>query len=325
MQEPRHRTAREELRAIFISYRRSDSAPWAGRLAADLRKYVGKERIYLDIDSNLPARDYVVALEQALLESRVVIAVLGPQWSNSLNDQKRRRLDDSSDLVRVEIETALQKGIALIPVLVGGATMPPAHELPSSLQTLTRLQAVRLADEDWPYDFGRLLETLERYAVLPASEAEAVPPNEVTLLTTTRYERTLQASRRRAFDALTGAVELLRYPIAEVSPEAAMVMFNARRGGVVSAEVVDADPGYSVVVLKLPSAKMSAVVGASVALAFFTSGISLAAGPALWAWQRRFAVGFLDNVEGVLEGRGVGEDSSLLPGIHAWRTRRREI
>ncbi|WP_078865837.1 toll/interleukin-1 receptor domain-containing protein [Streptomyces sp. NRRL S-1448] len=325
MQEPKDRTARKERRAIFVSYRRSDSAPWAGRLAADLRKYVGKERVYLDIDSNLPARDYVVVLEQALFASRVVIAVLGPQWSNTLNDQGQRRLDDSSDLVRVELETALRSGIALIPVLVGGATMPPAHELPSSLHTLARLQAVRLADEDWAYDFGRLLETLERHAVLPASVADAVPPSETTLLTTKRYERTLQASRRRAFDALTGAVELLRYPIVEMSPEAAMVTFNARRGGVVSAEVVDADPGYSTVVLKLPSVKMRAVAGVSVALAMVTNGVSLAAGPALLAWQRRFAVGFFDNVEGVLQGRGVGEDSSLLPGIHAWRNRRREV
>ncbi|AQS69117.1 toll/interleukin-1 receptor domain-containing protein [Streptomyces pactum] len=315
----------KERRAIFISYRRSDSAPWTGRLAADLRRYFGKDRVYLDIDSNLPARDYVVELEQALLASRVVIAVLGPQWLGSPNDRGQRRLDDPGDLVRVELETALRNGKALIPVLVGGAVMPPGHEVPPSIETLSHLQAVRLADPDWPYDFGRLLETLERHAVLPASEADTAPPSESTILTTRRYERRLQATRRRAFDALTGAVELLRYPIVEVRPEAAMVAFDARRGGAVFAEVVDADPGHSTVVLKLPSVKTGTVAGASAALAIFTNGFSLAALPALLAWQRRFAVGFFDNVEGVLEGRGVGEDSSLLPGVHAWRNRRREV
>ncbi|MFF9090750.1 toll/interleukin-1 receptor domain-containing protein [Streptomyces sp. NPDC014991] len=325
MQAPEDRTSAKERRAIFISYRRSDSAPWTGRLAADLRRYFGKERVYLDIDSNLPARDYVVELERALLASRAVIAVLGPDWLSSSNDRGQRRLDESVDLVRVELETALRHGKALIPVLVGGAAMPPGHELPPSLETLSRLQAVRLADSDWPYDFGRLLEALEGHGVFPASEADTASPGEPTLLTTRRYERRLQASRRRAFDALTGAVELLRYPIIEVGPEAAMVTFNARRGGTVYAEVVDADPGHSTVVLKLPSVKTGAVAGVSVGLAILTNGVSLAAVPALLAWQRRFAVGFFDNVEGVLEGRGVGEDSSLLPGVHAWRNRRREV
>ncbi|WP_167536345.1 toll/interleukin-1 receptor domain-containing protein [Streptomyces ficellus] len=325
MQAPEDRTSAKERRAIFLSYRRSDSAPWTGRLAADLRRYFGKERVYLDIDSNLPARDYVGELERALLASRAAIAVLGPDWLSSSNDQGQRRLDEPADLVRVELETALRHGKAVIPVLVGGAVMPPGPELPPSLQTLSRLQAVRLADADWPYDFGRLLETLEGHGVLPASAADAASPGEPTLLTTRRYERRLQASRRRAFDALTGAVELLRYPIIEVAPEAAMVTFHARRGGAVSAAVVDADPGHSTVVLKLPSVKTGAVAGASVALAFATGGFSLAAVPALLAWQRRFAVGFFDNVEGVLEGRGVGEDSSLLPGVHAWRNRRREV
>nr|AGZ94036.1 hypothetical protein [Streptomyces sp. MMG1612] len=325
MQAPKDPAPAKERRAIFISYRRSDSAPWTGRLAADLRRYFGKDRVYLDIDSNLPARDYVAELEQALLTSRVVIAVLGPQWLSSPNEQGLRRLDDPGDLVRVELETALRHGKALVPVLVGGAVMPPRHDVPASIETLSQLQAVRLADSDWPYDFGRLLETLERHAVLPASEADAAPPSESTLLTTRRYERRLQASRRRAFDALTGAVELLRYPIIEVSPEAATVTFNARRGGPISGEVVDAGPGHSTVVLKLPSVKTGAVAGASVGLAPFTNGLSLAALPALLAWQRRFAVGFFDNVEGVLEGRGVGEDSSLLPGVHAWRNRRREV
>ncbi|MEU5182793.1 toll/interleukin-1 receptor domain-containing protein [Streptomyces longwoodensis] len=325
MQAPEDRTSAKERRAVFISYRRSDSAPWTGRLTADLRRYFGKERVYLDIDSNLPARDYVVELDGALLASRAVIAVLGPDWLSSSNDQGQRRLDDSADLVRIELETALRHGKALIPVLVGGAVMPSGHALPPSLETLSRLQAVRIADSDWPYDFGRFLEALERHGVFPASEADTASPGEPTLLTTRRYERRLQASRSRAFDALTGAVELLRYPIIEVRPEAAMVTFKARRGGAVSAEVIDADPGYSTVVLKLPSVKTGAVAGVSVGLAFVTNGVSLAAVPALLAWQRRFAVGFFDNVEGVLEGRGVGEDSSLLPGVHAWRNRRREV
>ncbi|MFI6853942.1 toll/interleukin-1 receptor domain-containing protein [Streptomyces sp. NPDC050416] len=325
MHETQTKTLHEMEWGIFVSYRRSDSAVSTGRLAADLRRYFGKDRVYLDIDSNLSAQNYVVQLKQALATSRAMIAVVGPQWLANRDAEGGRRLDDPDDLVRLELETALRNGIALIPVLVEGATMPAADLMPPSLQRLAYLQAVRLATEDWPYDFGRLLESLENHAVVPAPQPDATPPNEFTLLTTKRYERTLQASRRRAFDALTGAVELLRYPIIETSPEAAQVMFHARRGRPVTAKVIDADPGRSTVVLQLPAVKAGAIAGASLLLAGPTGGLSFVSLPALWAWQRRFAAGFLDNVQGVLEGRGVGEDSSLLPGVHAWRNRKREL
>ncbi|WP_171162861.1 toll/interleukin-1 receptor domain-containing protein [Streptomyces sp. I05A-00742] len=310
---------------IFISYRRADSAPSTGRLAADLRGYFGKNRVYLDIDSNTSAQNYISQLNDALAASRAVIAVLGPQWLDARGPDGRRRLDVPEDLVRVELETALRNGIALVPVLVQGATMPPAHLLPPSLKTMTYLQAVRLATEDWAYDFGRLLETLEAHAVVPASGPDADPAEEFTVLTTKRYERTVQATRRRAFDALTGAVELLHYPVEESSPEAAQVIFHARRGRPVTAKVIDAGPGRSTVVLELPTVRTGVAVAATTAMAPATMGMSFASLPALWAWQRRFARGFFDNVEGVLAGRGVGEDSSLLPGIHAWRNRKREL
>ncbi|MDF9811949.1 toll/interleukin-1 receptor domain-containing protein [Streptomyces sp. SPB162] len=325
MQDSRVEKVEKEPRAIFVSYRRMDSKPWSGRLVADLRTYFGKERVYFDLDSNRSAQDYIIQLERALLGSRAVVALIGPDWLNSSDGNGQRRLDDASDLVRLEIETALKNGIALVPVLVGGATMPSGSEMPRPLGTLARLQAVRLSDDDWPYDFGRLLETLERHAVLPIRDAKGNETAEVKVTKLRRYERTVKASRRRAFDALAGAVEMLHYPVVEVSPEAARVVFNARRGGVITGEVVDADPGSSMVVLKFPTVKNGIVAAGSLALAYSTGGWSLLVGPALWGWERRFAVGFFDNVEGVLEGRGVGEDSSLLPGIHAWRNRKREV
>ncbi|MFI9202993.1 toll/interleukin-1 receptor domain-containing protein [Streptomyces sp. NPDC053048] len=324
-QESQSETTQGRRWGIFISYRRSDSAPSTGRLVADLRRYFGKERVYLDIDSNTSARNYIAELNGALATSRAVIAVLGPQWLETRDPNGRRRLDAPEDLVRVELETTLRNGIALIPVLVQGATMPPPHLLPPSLKTLAYLQAVRLATEDWAYDFGRLLETLEDHAVLPAPQPDTAPPGELTVLTTKRYERTLHATRRRAFDALTGAIELLRYPVTETSPEAAQVIFHANRGRAVTAKVIDADPGWSKVVLELPTVKTGAVVAASAVVAPVTGGAAFVSVPVLWWWQRRFAGGFFDNVEGVLEGRGVGEDSSLLPGVHAWRNRKREL
>jgi hypothetical protein len=59
-----------------------------------------------------------------------MLVVIGTHWLSITDDNGRRRLDDSEDFVRREIEAALQSGIRVIPVLVDGATMPPSDQLP---------------------------------------------------------------------------------------------------------------------------------------------------------------------------------------------------
>lgn len=313
---------------IFISYRRSDAQAWVGRLADDLRDYFGEDVVYRDLDSNRSAHDYTRQIQEALTASRAVLVVMGPNWLDSRYPDGRRRLDDPEDLVRLEIERSLASGIAVIPVLVGHATAPSATSLPVSLQTLSRLQAQRLTDEDWDYRFGRLLETLDSHGIVhTADRTETSSPDlRQSMTRTKRYERTLPATRRRAYDALLGALELLRYPRVEESPRGAQVTFKVRDQPIV-AKVVDAGPGQSKLVLEIRALSNAAWAGAT--------AVSLFGGPLAWltiggwaglrAMERRFAVGFLDNVQSVLEGRGVGEDSSLPPGVTQWRNRSREV
>jgi hypothetical protein len=316
-------------RRIFISYRRSDSQPWTGRLADDLREYFGSDRIYRDLDSSRSAQDYVRQIEEALESSRVVIVVLGPQWLDSRYQDGRRRLNDSEDLVRLELERALASGIAVVPVVVGNATVPGLSDLPPSLRTLSRLQAQRLSDEDWSYDFGRLLETLESHGVVPSADAteSTAFDFEQAITNTRRYERTLQASRRRAFDALLGALELLRYPRVEEDPQSAQVKFTVW-GRIITAKVIDVRPGQSKVVVEFDAVRTGVAATGWLAAAAVTGGaglLGLVGLAGLRGQQRRFAVGFLENVQRVLEGRGIGEDSALLPGVNAWRNRSREV
>ena len=312
---------------IFLSYRRSDSQAWTGRLADDLRDYFGRDNIYRDLDSNRGAQDYVRQIDEAMAQSRIVIAVIGPAWLSAHTADRTRRLDDPEDLVRLELSASLAAGISIVPVLVGGASMPTRQQLPSSLSSFTRLQAQRMSDEDWQYDFGRLLETLEKNgmrAPLARVADEARKPSSSSFTKVSRYERTLQASRRRAFDALTGTVEILRYPTVEADPLAASITFKALRR-VVKAKVIDAGPGHSKVVVEFSTIDSATLTGGSIWAAFGTYGISLAAPLTVRGLERRFAVGFLTNVQRVLEGRGVGEDSAIFPGIEKWRNRSREV
>jgi formylglycine-generating enzyme required for sulfatase activity len=86
--------------------------------------------------------------------------VIGRQWLTSTDPQGQRRLDNPEDFVRLEITTALERRIRVIPVLVGGASMPRSTELPNMLQPLARRQALVVGDHFHP-DVDRLIKVLE--------------------------------------------------------------------------------------------------------------------------------------------------------------------
>lgn len=144
---------------IFISYRREDSAGFAGRLADALEQGLGSEQVFRDVDDILPGQDFVDAIETQLRALGVVLVLIGPQWSRSEHEGVRR-LEDPDDFVRLEIRLALALGKPVIPVLVGGARMPAEAELPEDIRALARRQAFSLSDAGWKADVARLNEAI---------------------------------------------------------------------------------------------------------------------------------------------------------------------
>jgi hypothetical protein len=153
---------------IFISYRRSDGAGYAGRLASSLEALVGSGRVFRDIEDIKPGDDFVEAIEQSLKNAAVCLVVIGKDWLDAKDDQGQRRLDNFHDYVRLEIETALRLKSLIIPVLVGDAVMPDAKALPSSLAALAKRQACEITDSRWDQDIERLLQILhQRHSIKP--------------------------------------------------------------------------------------------------------------------------------------------------------------
>jgi len=105
---------------IFISYRREDSAPYAGRLYDRLGQHFGKDKIFMDIDTIEPGVDFVEDIEQAVGSCDVLIALIGKQWLTISDATGQRRLDNPEDFVRLEIKTALARNIRVIPALLPG-------------------------------------------------------------------------------------------------------------------------------------------------------------------------------------------------------------
>ena len=145
---------------IFISYRREDAAADAGRLADHLSQRFGRDRVFLDVDAIDPGIDFVKTLHASLEQTAAVLIVIGPRWLSASGADGVRRLDSPGDFVRLEVEAALGRTIPVVPVLVQGARMPTAQDLPAPLAALATRQAVTLDYEEFHDDATRLCDRL---------------------------------------------------------------------------------------------------------------------------------------------------------------------
>jgi hypothetical protein len=159
---------------IFISYRRADSAGWAGRLHGDLCQRFGADRVFRDV-AIAPGVDFRDHIEGVMDGCEVLLAVIGPRWATVSGPGGRPRLEAPDDLVRLEIERALGRSdVHVIPVLVEGAAIPAADDLPEGLRPLGRRNAVEITDLRWEYDVDRLCACL--HGVLGESMVSAAVP-----------------------------------------------------------------------------------------------------------------------------------------------------
>ncbi|HMB22202.1 MAG: TIR domain-containing protein [Chloroflexota bacterium] len=160
----RTRPAGENLGRIFISYRRSDSADVTGRIYDCLVDEFGRAPIFKDVDSIPLGVDFKAYLDRKIRECKVVLAIIGDHWLDARNEAGRRRLDDPADFVRIEIEAALESGIPVIPLLVGGVKMPLEKDLPAGLRQLVYKNGIPIRpDPDFHHDMERLIAALNKY------------------------------------------------------------------------------------------------------------------------------------------------------------------
>jgi glycerophosphoryl diester phosphodiesterase len=144
---------------VFISYRRQETA-WPARQLYDLLvAELGADRVFKDVDNIEPGDDFVERIQWAVGSCQVLLALIGPQWLTVTDATGGRRLDDPTDFVRLEVETALNRDdVRVIPILVDNAKMPTPQELPTTLAALTRRQAVEINPVN--FDTRRLLRVL---------------------------------------------------------------------------------------------------------------------------------------------------------------------
>jgi hypothetical protein len=109
---------------IFISYRRSDGAGYAGRIFDRLQNEFGTARVYRDVDSLEDGTRFPDDIAEQLTKCRIMLVVIGPTWCDARNATGSRRLDDPGDWVRIEVTEALRRGLCVIRLLLAAPGFP---------------------------------------------------------------------------------------------------------------------------------------------------------------------------------------------------------
>jgi hypothetical protein len=171
-------------RRIFISYRRSDTQGYAGWLHQILAEHYGRSRVFRDLDSIQPGEHFPTRVARTIAGCTHVFVLIGPAWLAPGPDG-RPRLADSDDWVRLELETALQRGLQIVPLLIGDADLPPSNVMPVSLRSIADHQAFALRDAQFTDDVRQVLTRVDQ-----------------TTDTDRRYLGTVQQAREQRFAAL---------------------------------------------------------------------------------------------------------------------------
>ena len=146
---------------VVVSYRRSDTDAISGRIRDRLVEYFGKTAIFMDIDSIPLGTDFRKYIASALSETNVLLVVIGPNWLGA-REGGFNRINDEVDPVRIEVETALQTGIPVLPVLVNGASMPNSNVLPEALKALSFINAAKIdVGRDFQQHMARLVSSID--------------------------------------------------------------------------------------------------------------------------------------------------------------------
>lgn len=151
---------RDSKDKIFVNYRRSDAQGFAGRLADSLTVHFGSDRVFRDVTGIDYGQDFEKIIVERIEQACAVVVVIGDSWLTAVNQAGERRLADPEDYVLREIAAALEGGVVVVPVLIGGATMPRKEELPDRLADLAMRNAITISDERWSFDVDRLAKVL---------------------------------------------------------------------------------------------------------------------------------------------------------------------
>jgi formylglycine-generating enzyme required for sulfatase activity len=195
------------MSTVFISYRREVTAGEARALFNELLEKLGKNSVFMDVDSIALGRDFRGALQKTLESCDLMLVLIGRDWADVKDEEGRLRLQNPGDFVRLEIEAALKRDIVVTPILVQGAHMPAPEQLPAEIRDLVYRNGFELSHNRWESDFAEMIRRLnldiskEGIRVEQSAstvDASIAPAEQPTIPARQFFNRPLRVTRRQA-------------------------------------------------------------------------------------------------------------------------------
>jgi TIR domain len=156
--------------SVFISYRRDDSAGYARALGDELAREFGAGHVFIDVDDIAAGAAFGDVIQQQLGRATLLLVLIGRRWLGE-REGAPSRLFDADDFVRREVVSGLARGAVVLPVLLDGAAMPQAQQLPPDLRALTGRQALSLDNARYADDLQRLMHAVRAVIAPPGATA----------------------------------------------------------------------------------------------------------------------------------------------------------
>ena len=159
------------------SYRRDASAGHVGRVKDRLERALGHDLLFMDVDAIPLGMNFVKVLQEEIATCGALLAMIGPNWLDARDEEGNSRLGNPNDFVRVEIAGALQRDIPVIPILLDGARLPKADQLPKDLEELSVRNGLDVRHASFDSDMDRLIRGLkQQLGQANALHASGLPP-----------------------------------------------------------------------------------------------------------------------------------------------------
>jgi TIR domain len=164
--------------SVFISYRRQTASGEARALFKDFVAKLGENSVFMDVDSISLGRDFRNELQRTVAACDVMLVLIDKEWAAAKDERGRVRLENADDFVRMEVEAALKRDIVVIPVLIQGARMPAAEELPAAISNLAYRNAFELSHTRWESDVREMIRRLNLNVAGQVGTDQSKPPRE---------------------------------------------------------------------------------------------------------------------------------------------------
>jgi TIR domain len=144
---------------VFISYRREDTAPVAGRVYDRLCRLLSKPNVFFDVSTIGGGEDFEQRISSEMSRSDAALIFIGREWLTPVQPTGNARIWETHDYVRAEVRAALARPLVL-PVLVAGAEMPKPEQLPEDVRAITTKNALPLRHESFDDDTETIVAAL---------------------------------------------------------------------------------------------------------------------------------------------------------------------